>query len=512
MDQSEAVLVWNQVRGMLNQYDETNTTRATTMLEYLVPKSLDSHEMVFTSKLSMAKQRIESSYLPFINNAIQKILGSPRDVVIVVQEETEQLSDPLVSVVAPADVAPTAEDAFQMFAPAYAAPTVSSGVSIVQPQQMDTPYTLAKQAPFGQVGQVTQVGQVAQAVAQPAAQPAPFSSPGTHTFDNFVVGDSNDFAYSAASAVAELPGKRFNPFFIYGASGLGKTHLLHAIRNELARTKPQMKILYIGGEQFTNELIAAIASGSTEAFHDKYRSVDVLLVDDVQFIGGKEATQEEFFHTFNALHNHQKQIVLTSDRPPKEIKSLEERLRTRFEWGLLADVQPPDVETRISILFRKAEVLGLELPVEVADFIANMIKSDVRQLEGVIKKLNAYYQMDGIVPSIGMAQNTIRDIMAEQQPIPVTVEKILGEVARTFSVSPEDIRSTKQHAAVSAPRQIAMYILREVTGMTMEKIGQEFGGRNHATVVYAISKVEKQLENDTRTRELVEDIIKNSKN
>jgi chromosomal replication initiator protein len=175
-------------------------------------------------------------------------------------------------------------------------------------------------------------------------------------------------------------------------------------------------------------------------------------------------------------------------------------------------VQPPDVETRISILFRKAEVLGLELPVEVADFIANMIKSDVRQLEGVIKKLNAYYQMDGIVPSIGMAQNTIRDIMAEQQPIPVTVEKILGEVARTFSVSPEDIRSTKQHAAVSAPRQIAMYILREVTGMTMEKIGQEFGGRNHATVVYAISKVEKQLENDTRTRELVEDIIKNSKN
>jgi chromosomal replication initiator protein len=333
-----------------------------------------------------------------------------------------------------------------------------------------------------------------------------------YTFENFIVGQDNRFAHAAAQAVAANPARAYNPLFIYGAPGLGKTHLLLAIKNELARTAPGVKVLYIGGEQFTNELIAAISAGNTEPFHEKYRSTDVLLVDDIQFIGGKEATQEEFFHTFNALHNAQKQIALTSDRPPKEIKSLEERLRTRFEWGLLADVQPPDVETRISILYRKAEVLGLELPSEVADYIASMIKNDIRQLEGAVKKLNAYYQMEGITPSIGLAQNAIRDIMSEHQPLPVTVEKIVGEVARTFGVSPDDIRSSKQNAAVSQPRQIAMYIVREVTGLTMEKIGLEFGGRNHATVVYAISKVEKQLETDTRTRELVEDIVKNSRN
>ena len=338
------------------------------------------------------------------------------------------------------------------------------------------------------------------------------TSEDAYTFESFIVGQDNRFAHAAAQAVTANPARAYNPLFIYGASGLGKTHLLHAIKNELAHTKPSLKVLYIGGDLFTNELIAAISAGSTEAFHEKYRSVDVLLMDDVQFIGGKEATQEEFFHTFNALHNSQKQIVLTSDRPPKEIKSLEERLRTRFEWGLLADVQPPDVETRISILYRKAEVLGLELPAEVADYIANMVKNDVRQLEGTVKKLNAFFQMDGIIPSIGMAQNTIRDIMSEQQPIPVTVEKILTEVARTYNITPENLRGSKQSSSVSGPRQIAMFIVREVTGLTMEKIGQEFGGRNHATVVYAISKVEKLLENDIRLRELVEDIIKNSKN
>ncbi|MDO4565697.1 MAG: chromosomal replication initiator protein DnaA [Oscillospiraceae bacterium] len=338
-----------------------------------------------------------------------------------------------------------------------------------------------------------------------------FGPEGQYTFENFIVGQDNRFAHAAAQAVAASPASTYNPLFIYGAPGLGKTHLLLAIKNSLTKTHPQLKVIYIGGDQFTNELIAAISSGSTEAFHDKFRSADVLLVDDVQFIGGKEATQEEFFHTFNALHNDHKQIVISSDRPPKEIKSLEERLRTRFEWGLLADVQPPDVETRISIIYRKAEQLGLKISSEVAEYIAVNVKNDVRQLEGAVKKLGAYYQMDGISPSIGLAQNAIRDILSEQQPIPVTVEKIVNEVARTYNVSPEDIRSAKQNASVSLPRQVAMYIVREVTGMTMERIGAEFGGRNHATVVYGTSKVEKLMQNDTRTKELIEDIIKNSK-
>ncbi len=333
-----------------------------------------------------------------------------------------------------------------------------------------------------------------------------------YTFESFIVGGDNRFAHAAALAVANNPARAYNPLFIYGASGLGKTHLLHAIKNKLALTRPELQVLYIDGEKFTIELIAAIGAGNTEPFHDKYRTVDVLLVDDVQFIGGKESTQEEFFHTFNALFNDHKQIVLTSDRPPREIKSLEERLRTRFEWGLLADVQPPDVETRISIILRKAQMLGLDLSTEVAEYIASNVKNDIRQLEGAVKKLNAYYQMEGLVPSIGLAQNAIKDIMSEQQPLPVTVEKIISEVARTYSVAPEDIRSSKQSAAISLPRQVSMYIVREVTGMTMERIGEEFGKRNHATVVYAINKIQKQMEFDSHTRELIEDIIKNSKN
>ncbi len=356
------------------------------------------------------------------------------------------------------------------------------------------------------------ISRVKQPTQQSDAQAASSVIHEEYTFESFIVGGDNRFAHAAALAVANNPARAYNPLFIYGSSGLGKTHLLRAIKNKLALTRPELKVLYIDGETFTIELIAAIAAGNTEPFHDKYRTVDVLLVDDVQFIGGKESTQEEFFHTFNALFNDHKQIVLTSDRPPREIKSLEERLRTRFEWGLLADVQPPDVETRISIILRKAQVLGLNLSAEVAEYIASNVKNDIRQLEGAVKKLNAYYQMEGIVPSIGLAQNAIKDIMSEQQPIPVTVEKIIGEVARTYSVQPEDIRSSKQSAAVSLPRQISMYIVREVTGMTMEKIGEEFGKRNHATVVYAINKIEKLMETDPRTRELVEDIIKNSKN
>lgn len=331
-----------------------------------------------------------------------------------------------------------------------------------------------------------------------------------YTFDNFIVGPDNRFAHAAAIAVAANPAKAYNPLFIYGSSGLGKTHLLRAIENDIKKNRPELEILYIGCEQFTNELIAAIQSGSTEPFHEKYRSVDVLLVDDVQFLGGKDSTQEEFFHTFNALHSAQKQIVLTSDRPAKEIKSLEERLRTRFEWGIIADVQPPDVETRVSILYTKAEALGLKLPPDVADFIASNVKNDIRQLEGAVKKLAAYNQMDGVAPSIGLAQNAIKDIMSEQTPIPVTVEKIISEVARTYSVTPDDIRSSKQTAAVSLPRQVAIYIVHQVTRLTMEKIGAEFGGRNHATIVYALGKVERMIETDTRLHELIDDIIKNT--
>ncbi len=330
-----------------------------------------------------------------------------------------------------------------------------------------------------------------------------------YTFANFIVGSSNKFAHAAALAVATNPSRSYNPLFIYGGSGLGKTHLLYAINEEIIMSNKDAKIIYVKGEEFTNDLIQAIKEETTSQFHDKYRNLDVLLMDDVQFIGGKESTQEEFFHTFNTLYQEGKQIVLTSDRPPKEIKTLEDRLRTRFEWGLLADIQPPDFETRIAIIRRKAELLDIHIPDEVSEYIANRLKTNIRQLEGAVKKLKAYKQLAGSNPSVLIAQNAIRDILNDNQPIPITVERIISEVSRTYGVTPADIRSSKRSAQISSARQISMYIVREITQMSMSTIGEEFGGRDHSTVVYAIQQVEKNMEQDSHYRETIEDIVKN---
>ena len=329
------------------------------------------------------------------------------------------------------------------------------------------------------------------------------------TFENFIKGPSNQFTLAAAQAVANNPAYAYNPLFIWGSSGLGKTHLLNAIQIEIRKNHPDFNIVYVDCEKFTNEIITAIRSGSTEEFRQKYRQADLLLVDDIQFIAGKESTQEEFFHTFNTLHNAGKQIVLACDRPAKEIKTLDDRLRTRFEWGLTADIQPPDYETRVAIIRRKAELLGLELPDEVVEYIANNLKNNIRQLEGAVKKLNAYYMLEGISPVIGVAQNAIRDILSETQPVPITVEKIISEVARTYSVSAADIRSAKRNSAVAAARRTAIYVIREITGMSMEDIGKEVGGRDHSTIVYSLKVMSKSIQTDTRLRETVEDIIKN---
>ena len=329
------------------------------------------------------------------------------------------------------------------------------------------------------------------------------------TFENFIKGPSNQFAYAAAQAVASNPSGAYNPLFIYGQSGLGKTHLRTAIATEIKKNHPNFNIVYVDCETFTNDLISAIQAGRTEEFRQTYRPADVLLVDDIQFIAGKESTQEEFFHTFNTLHGAGKQIVLASDRPAKEIKSLEERLRTRFEWGLTADIQPPDFETRVAIIRRKAELLNLHMPDEVSEFIANHLKSNIRQLEGAVKKLNAYYLLEGIQPAIGVAQNAIKDILNETQPVPVTIEKIISEVARTYNVSPAEIRGMRRTANISSARQTAIYVVREITGMSMEDIGREFSGRDHSTIVYSLKAMEQNLENDRRLNETVEDIIKN---
>ncbi len=330
-----------------------------------------------------------------------------------------------------------------------------------------------------------------------------------YTFDTFIVGPSNKFAHAAASAVASKPAINYNPLFIYGNSGLGKTHLLYAICNEIASRYPQMNIIYIKGDEFTNEMIEAIRHGTTQEFRQRYRNADILLVDDIQFIAGKESTQEEFFHTFNSLYESKRQIVLTSDRPPKDIATLEERLLTRFEWGLTADIQPPDFETRLAIIRRKAELLDIQIPQDVCEYIANHLKNNIRQLEGTVKKMKAYHLLNGQAPSINTAKDAISDIINNEQPTPFTVEKIIEEVARTFGVTADEIRSAKRSSAISNARQMSMYVVREITQLSTEAIGKEFGGRDHSTVVYALQKMEKNLQKDSKIRATAEDIIKN---
>ncbi len=329
------------------------------------------------------------------------------------------------------------------------------------------------------------------------------------SFDNFIVGSSNKFAHAAAMAVSNQRTNLYNPLFIYGGSGLGKTHLLCAICKEIQKNNPRTHILYTKGETMMNELIFAIQNGTTPEFHAKYRQVDVLLVDDIQFISGKTSTQEEFFHTFETLHSNGKQIVLTSDRPPKEIATLEERLRSRFEMGLLADIQPPDLETRIAIIRRKAQVLDLPLQDDVAEYIANQLRSNIRQLEGVVKRMKAQYLLGGEQPNLIAAQNAIRDIRNDNQPVPITVERIINEVARTMNVQPDDIRSSKHSAPISRARQVAAYVVRAITNLPMKSIGEEFGGRDHSTIVYALQKVESQMAKDSSYKNMVNDIIKN---
>lgn len=329
------------------------------------------------------------------------------------------------------------------------------------------------------------------------------------TFDTYIVGSSNKFAHAASLAVAANPAGSYNPLFIYGNSGLGKTHLLYAISSDIKKSRPDMRSLYIKGDEFTNELIDSIRRGTTMDFHQKYRKTDILLVDDIQFIAGKDSTQEEFFHTFNTLYEAKKQIVLTSDRPPKEIQTLEDRLRTRFEWGLIADIQPPDFETRIAIIKRKAEVLNIDIPGPVCEYIATKLKTNIRQLEGAVKKMKAYYLLQGDHPGMSTAQAAIADILNNDQPPPLTIEKIIDEVARTYGVTAEEIRSARRSSGISNARQTAIYVAREITQLSMHSIGLEFGGRDHSTMVYAIQQVEKTMKKNPKTKAMIEDIIKN---
>ncbi|XZH29380.1 chromosomal replication initiator protein DnaA [Clostridium perfringens] len=329
-----------------------------------------------------------------------------------------------------------------------------------------------------------------------------------YTFQSFVIGNSNRFAHAASLAVAESPAKAYNPLFIYGGVGLGKTHLMHAIGHYIIQENPKAKVVYVSSEKFTNELINAIKDDKNEEFRNKYRKVDVLLIDDIQFIAGKERTQEEFFHTFNALHEENKQIILSSDRPPKEIPTLEDRLRSRFEWGLIADIQPPDFETRMAILKKKADVEGLNVPNEVMVYIATKIKSNIRELEGALIRIIAYSSLTNRDVSVDLASEALKDIISNKESAPVTVKTIQESVANYYNLRIEDLKSQRRTRNIAYPRQIAMYLSRKLTDMSLPKIGEEFGGRDHTTVIHAYEKISENLKTDEGLQSMINDITK----
>ncbi len=327
-----------------------------------------------------------------------------------------------------------------------------------------------------------------------------------YTFDTFVIGAGNRFAHAASLAVAEAPAKAYNPLFIYGGVGLGKTHLMHAIGHYVREHNPKAKVVYLTSEKFTNEFINAIMDNKSNSFRNKYRNIDVLLIDDIQFIAGKESTQEEFFHTFNALHEESKQIIISSDRPPKEIPTLEDRLRSRFEWGLITDITPPDLETRIAILTKKAKAEGLDIPNEVMLYIANQINTNIRELEGALIRVVAYSSLVNQDIDASLAADALKDIIPSSKPKVITIQGIQEIVAERYNIRLEDFAAKKRTKSIAFPRQIAMYLSRELTDFSLPKIGEEFGGRDHTTVIHAHEKISKLLEEDSDLNRDIEDI------
>lgn len=356
-------------------------------------------------------------------------------------------------------------------------------------------------------------------VVQPAKQ-APQQEDGSiynilnpkYTFDTFVVGSGNRFAHAASLAVAEAPAKAYNPLFLYGGVGLGKTHLMHAIGHYVLEHNPGARVLYISSEKFTNEFINAVRDNRGEDFRNKYRKIDVLLIDDIQFLAGKEGTQEEFFHTFNALHEEHKAIIISSDRQPKEIPTLEDRLRSRFEWGLITDIAPPDLETRIAILRKKAKAENLDIPNEAMVYIANQIDTNIRELEGALIRVVAYSSLINQDITTHLAAEALKDIIPSSRPKMITIQDIQQKVGEFYSLKLEDFKARKRTKAVAFPRQVAMYLSRELTDYSLPKIGEAFGGRDHTTVIHAHEKIASALQEDQDLYKIIQSLTEKIKN
>ena len=467
-DASYLSLIWGQALDILEK--EIVKPIFNTWIKSTIPLSVSETIFELGTPTQLSKDWIETRYLAKIQTAVQYVSQRPLEVRFIILDIPETVS---------AETAAAQEALSQK-------PFISQPVQQVENKQ-----------PLIQSRYVA-----------PAVDDAPCILNPKYIFETFVIGNSNRFAHAASLAVAEVPAKVYNPLFLYGGVGLGKTHLMHAIGHRIRQHHPDVKVLYISSEKFTNELINSIRDGNPESFRQKYRNIDVLLVDDIQFLAKKEHTQEEFFHTFNTLHEANKQIIISSDRPPRDIPTLEDRLRSRFEWGLITDIQPPDLETRIAILRKKAIIENLDVPNDVMVFIASRIDSNIRELEGALIRVMAYASLTNRSITLDLASEALKDIFPDGKPKRVTIESIKTIVGSYFKIKMDDFSAKKRTRNVAYPRQIAMYLSREMTDSSLPKIGEEFGGRDHTTVIHAHDKITRERSEDTKMQQTITELIR----
>ncbi|WP_084576826.1 chromosomal replication initiator protein DnaA [Sporomusa malonica] len=496
-----------------------------TWIKSTMPLSINDNVIEIGTPKQFVKEWLESRYVPVIKAALKAAANKDFEVIFINMDiEMEGVEEtPLLDVDTEADV--LAEDI------PFTTPAKDTLSLPQSPAQQEAEDDINHNDFLKYLDDMGDIPEAAASLSPAAAVPAPqttiqpekrpsrnqpyYTIPGDdfnlnpkYVFSTFVIGNSNRLAHAASLAVSEAPAQVYNPFFIYGGVGLGKTHLMHAIGHRIKENNPNMKVVYISSEKFTNELINSIISGNPESFRQRYRYIDVLLVDDIQFLSKKEHTQEEFFHTFNTLHEANKQIIISSDRPPREIQTLEDRLRSRFEWGLITDIQTPDLETRIAVLRKKAMMESLSVPNEVVVYIASRIENNIRELEGALIRVIAYASLNNQPIDIDLATEALKDIFPNGRPKQVTTDLIQEIVAGHFKLKLEDMSAKKRTRNVAYPRQIAMYLCRELTETSLPKIGEIFGGRDHTTVIHAHDKISREKNMDAKLNNTLKDLIK----
>lgn len=466
--------IWEETLGIVRE--QLNTPTFKTMFENACPLSLVNNVLTVSAPNAFVKEWLESRHSQMLTQALLRVTGDELGVKFVV--DLDQPAGRLTE---------SAKTKWEG-SPAQA-PLATVKIEVEPRVSESSPGDQTVLSVSGGPGSATQAGAETEPFARPLAR---FLNP-KYTFDSFVIGSSNRFAHAAALAVAEKPSKAYNPLFIYGGVGLGKTHLLQAVGDYVLRHYPTLKVKYVTSERILNDFINSLRDKRIDHFRKRYRENDVLLVDDIQFLAGKEGFQEEFFHTFNTLYEAQKQIVISSDRPPKDIAALEDRLRNRFEWGLITDIQPPNLETRIAILKKKAQAENLLIPDGVYEFVAARIQSNIRELEGALIRVVAYSSHTKTPITMEMSEELLKDVFPTRETRPISIQSIQNEVCRFFNMSKVELIGSKRSQAIVYPRQIAMYLARELTDLSLPRIGQEFGGRDHTTVLHATSKIERLM-------------------